>query len=325
MKKEEFTIEDEIRSLMNGDTVDDAPEEEVIDEVPEDTTPAADDTAKTVDVPAEEQAPVEEVEPAPVSLSGAIKEKWKDLPADVRQEWSKRENDIHRMMTSHEGELRMGRDMKEVITPYMALIQSEGGTPAGAVRDLLNTAYVLRTGHPQQKAQLLLEVAQQYGVDLSLAAQPQQDIDPNMRIIMQEIQQLRQQANPEVLKTQLQDEMTRDMVSKEVSEFAANSSNVHFQTVRSSMGPLMMSGQAKNLQEAYDMACWANPTIRSTLLTAQNEQIRAKQKQEMDAKRKAAASVTGSPDMTSPQNRTPMKSLEDEIRDLYKEQQGGII
>lgn len=310
----EVSIEDEIRNAMKPqEEGDDLPEEVITEDVEE---------KPEVDTEVTETPVVEKID-APVALSGAIKAKWHELPEDVRAEWSKRENDIHQMMTRHDGELRLGREMKEVVSPYMAIIQAEGGTPAGAVRDLLNTAYVLRTGSPQQKAQLLKQVAEQYGVDLG-QAQPQEQIHPVIAQMQQELQTLRQQANPEVIEKRLQEKMEYATIQSEVNAFAANPANKHFDQVKAFMAPLLASGQAKDIQEAYDMACYANPAIRSTLLAEQNAALEAKRKAELKAKKQASASVTGSPELTSPSTKAPQKSLEDDLRDQMREARGVI-
>lgn len=284
---------------------------------PDANSDSADQSTATTDTTP--QAVVE----APVALSGAIKAKWNTLPEDVQREWKKREDDIHRMMTSHDGELRVGREMKEAIAPYMATIQAEGGTPVGAVKDLLNTAYILRTGSPHQKAAVLMQAAQQFGVDLSLHQQTQQN--PQLVNLHNEIHQLRQNASPEAIERQLQERMEAVRIDNEIRDFAANPKNVHFETVRADMGALMTSGRAKDLQEAYEMACWANPSIRQANLSAQEEAAKAKRKAEMDAKRKASASVVGSPAGTAPTTNATTKSLEDEIRDNLRAAQGEII
>jgi hypothetical protein len=314
--KEEISIEDELRNAMT-EAATETPKE--VSKEPQ--TPAEGIIEKPENEPAEEKAPKE---PPPVALSGAIKAKWSELPEDVRAEWSKRENDIHQMMTRHDGELRLGREMKEVVSPYMAIIQAEGGTPAGAVKDLLNTAYVLRTGSQQQKSHVLRQVAEQYGVDLGQTTQPQEQIHPIIAQMQQELQMLRQQANPEVIEKRLQEKMENANIQSEVNAFAVNPANKHFEQVKAFMAPLLASGQAKDLQEAYDMACYANPAIRSTLIQQQTADLEAKRKAEIKAKKQASSSVTGSPDFTSPMARTPNKSLEDDLRDQMREARGVI-
>ena len=312
------TLEEELKDAMSGVEA----EAEIVEEVTEEVT----------EEPIIEEAPETEVEKtvipevkksdAPVALSGAIKAKWNELPEDVRAEWKKREDDIHRMMTSKEGELNLGRSIKEIAAPYEAIIRSEGGTVEGAFKDLLNTSYVLRAGTPQQKAQAVMQAIQQYGVDLSLVGGQQQQ-NP-LSAIQQEIQALRQQADPNRIKSQLQEEMERDRITGEIQAFAANPANVHFEAVKSTMGSLISTGRAKDLQAAYDMAIWSDPSIRSELLKAQQTQEADKKKAEMAAKRKASVSVSGSAGLASPNSNAPQKSLEDELRDQMRASSGKI-
>jgi len=319
------TIEDDLKEAMAA-ALDDSAQE---DNVPDDT--AVEEPVVKADLPPPDKAIDAVIEDkvteakvdAPISLSGAIKAKWHELPADVQAEWKKREDDIHRMMTAKEGELNLGRSIKEIATPYEAVIRSEGGTVEGAFKDLLNTAYVLRTGSPQQKAQLILQTAQQFGVDLRHHFSGQRQADP-LATMQQEIQHLRQQADPERIKSQLQDEMDRVRINGEIQAFAANPTNVHFNAVKSTMGSLISSGRAKDLQEAYEMAIWSDPSIRSDLLKAQSAQEAEKKKAEMATKKNAAASVVGSPGMASPNANAPQKSIEDDIREQMRASSGKI-
>jgi len=300
---EELSIEDEMRAALQ-EPQDEAEKPEVVEEpTPE---PVVDET------------------PPPASLSGAIKEKWKDLPADVKAEWSKRENDFHQAMTRHDGELNLGRKMKEVINPYMPIIQAEGGTPETAVRDLLNTAYVLRTGSPAQKAEIIRTVAQQYNVDLNQAVQPREEVHPVIAQLQQQIADLQTKANPEAIRNQLQSELESANIQEQIKAFASDASNIHFESVKAPMAALLDSGQAQTMKEAYDAACWANPTIRASLLKEQQSQLEAKRKEEIKAKKQASASISGSPELTSPANRANQISLEDELLTQIREASGQI-
>lgn len=322
---EDKSLEDELRAAMS-DTSNEPQELDQADDVDvpadnetgqDNTSEGADDAVQTVPVEPKDTGP-----DAPISLSGAIKAKWKELPEDVRAEWKKREDDIHRMMTARDGELNLGRTVKQIAAPYEAIIRAEGGTVEGAFADLLNTSYILRTGSPMQKAQAVAEAIQQFGVDLSLVMSGQQQ-NP-LSAIQQEIQTLRQHADPNRIKSQLQEEMIRDRIADEIQAFAANPANVHFQAVKSTMGSLMASGRAKDLQEAYDMATWSDPSIRAELLNAQKAQEAEKKKAEMAAKKKASASVAGSPGLASPRANAPQQSLEDEIRASLRASSGKI-
>lgn len=243
-------------------------------------------------------------EPAPSSLSGAIKAKWSELPEDVRQEWAKREKDVHQMMTRHDGDLNLGREMKDVVTPYMAEMNAQGITPANAVKDLLNTEYMFRKGSPQQKAQMVQNIIQAYGIDMRYAHQGQQ-IDPNVSALQQQIEQLKQMANPETIKKQLQDEQQTANINQEVRTFASDPANVHFEKVKGRMAALLKDGQVANLKEAYESAIWSDPVIRSTLVKAQPVNVAAK--------KAAASSIAGSPGITVPNSGAPDRNLRDEI------------
>lgn len=313
------TIEEELKEAMT-------PAEDEPGEVVEVETPEPEEIEAPAEIiPAEkepEAKPAEIKSDAPVALSGAIKAKWKDLPPDVQAEWKKREDDIHRMMTAKEGELNLGRSIKEIATPYEHIIRADGGTVEGAVRDMLNTNYILRAGTPQQKAQAVMSAIQRFGIDMSVLGN-QQQANP-LAAVQQELQQLRQMADPNRIKSQLQEQMEADRINGEIQAFAANPEHVHFEAVKSTMGSLISSGRATDLQTAYDMAIWSDPSIRSELLKAQQAQEAEKKKAEMAAKKKASASVAGSPGLASPNANAPQKSLEDELRDQMRSSSGKI-
>lgn len=275
---------------------------------------AKEETKESVQETAQEEV-AKEVPAAPQSWGGKVKEKWGTLDPEVRAEILKREADQHRMVTAHDGELRLGREIKEAITPYMAHIQAEGATPVQAVASLLNTAHILRTGTPEQKKALIINTAKQYGVDLGAE---EEYVDPTIAQLKQQIEELRQLANPQVIESRLTERMESSKVQADIAAFASDPAHVHFETVKPLMASLLGTGQAKDLKEAYDMACMANPTIRSTLEAAKNAELEAKRKQEIANKKRAASSVTGSPAIPSNSKATnPKSSVEEDLRAAF--------
>lgn len=265
----------------------------------------------------EPQEVVKEVPPAPQSWGASVKGKWSELPDEVRSEILKREQDIHKAFTSQDGELRLGREIKDVITPYMAQIQAEGATPVQAVASLLNTAHILRTGTPEQKKALIINTAKQYNVDIG-AVHEEEYVDPTIAQLKQQIEELRQLANPQVIESRLTERMEAGKIKQDIAAFASDPAHVHFETVKPLMASLLGTGQAKDLKEAYDMACMANPTIRSTLEAAKQAELEAKRKQEIANKKRAASSVTGSPAIPSNAKATnPKSSVEEDLRDAF--------
>lgn len=247
----------------------------------------------------------------PNSWSAPVKEKFSILPPEVQAEIARREEEVEKGFTRLDEERNFGKALKEVITPYMPIITAEGGTPAAAVRDLLNTAYQLRTGTPQQKAALVQQIAQQYGVDLgTLRPGEQTYVDPHVMTLQQKIDALERERATE---KQLQVQQEQSKVLNEIQAFAADPKNVHFEQVRAHMASLLNSGAAKDLQEAYEQAIWANPEVRSKLMSQQQVETEVKRKQELEAKKKAASSVTGSPGVIVPNSGNPNRNLREEI------------
>ena len=263
--------------------------------------------ALVIDDPA--QQAVSKIEP-PVSLPANVKAKWDKLDPDVQQYWANREADIHKNMTAQDGDLRIGRDFKEVLTPYAPMFQHMNIAPKELVSDLMQKMHVLNTGSPDQKLNLLHNIAKQFQIDINATPEP---VNPHIQNLERQVQQLSQLANPEVIEKRLQDKILADKVTSEVEAFKSDPANVHFEQVKTLMGSLLSSGAAKDMKDAYDQACYANPTIRSTMLQANAAQEAEKRKAELAKKRTAGASVNGSPSGTSPAPKAPTNSIEDDI------------
>jgi len=277
------------------------------------------------DEPAKEVAPVAEVaEPVklpepPQSWSAEAKAEWAGLSERARAEVLKRETDMHQALTRHDGELNLGRQLKSAIAPYEAQIRAEGATPIQAVESLLNTAYILRSGTPEQKKALILNTAKQYGVDLG--SLPEEEyVDPTIAQLKAQVEEMRKLADPAYIRSTLTKEMESTKIQSDIAAFASDPAHVHFETVKPLMASILGAGQAKDLKEAYDMACMANPSIRSTLEAAKNAELEAKRKQDIQAKKRAASSVTGSPATPSNSKATnPKSSVEDDLRAAFDE------
>lgn len=249
---------------------------------------------------------------APPSWSAPAKAKFSTLDPVLQNEILKREKEVHQKFTAMDEERGLGKSIKEASAPYEAIIRAEGGDAVKAFKDFLNHAYLLRTASPQQKGQMLLQIAQRYGADLRV--NPNQQVNPEVQQLQKTVQQLQWEREQERLNQQQQTQAT---IQAQIEAFSAKPENVHFETVKADMAALLSGGRAKDLQEAYDMAVWARPDIRSTLLQAQVAEAEAKKRQEAQAKvaaaRKAGSSVVGSPGVT-PSALPADRSLRDELR-----------
>jgi len=184
--------------------------------------------------------------------------------------------------------------MRQIVAPYEAIIRAAGGTIPGAVSDVLNTAYILRTADPQTKARTIAQVCQAYNIDLKLVAQPQGDVNPQVAQLQQELQQLKSQWTQ---RQQQEHQQLENQVLTQVEAFGQDPKHPHFKAVSAHMGALMQAGEAKDMEQAYEMAVWARPDLRAQLLAAQTAQQTATQqtRQRTEKARAKAVSVRGGP------------------------------
>lgn len=322
---QELSLREEIVKNL-ADLKEDAPE------TPAPATPAGPEkpaTSSEPETPAKPAATTEtqtqtapvEAKKAPQSWSAADRAHWDKIPPEVQAVITRREEEAHRGITAMGQEASFGKRINEIVTPYLPIIRAEGGTPEGAVRDLLQTAYVLRTANPEQKTALFRQIATQYGVDLSAVAQGAPEVNPEVQALRQELAQVKGYiASGE----QQQHQQVQVQAQQVIDAFAADAKNEFYEQVKPLMGQLLVSGQASTMQDAYDKACWAVPDVRSTILSRQQAEAEAKRaaeaKAKADAKRRAGGSISGSPGapVTTGTTANPNLSLRDELKQAFR-------
>lgn len=299
------------------------PEEPIVETKIDKAVAAASVEPKTGDTPESKTTPTEATPPAetkakaPQSWSAAEKAHWDKIPAEVQAVIARREEEAHRGITQLGMDASLGKQLKEVISPYLPMIRADGGTEAGAVRDLLQTAYILRTANAEQKIGVIRHIAGQFGVDLAVAAQGVQQVNPEVHQLQTKIAQLEGRF---VSAEQQQHQQVQGQAQTIIEAFAADPKNEFYEQVKPAMAQLLVGGLAKDMQEAYDMACHAIPDVRSTILTRQTADAEAKRaaeaKAKADAKRRAAGSISGSPAGTVSTTTTANQnlSLREELR-----------
>lgn len=271
----------------------------------------------------EGSTPISSAQPAPASWSNAVKAKWAALDPEIRSEIVKREADVHKGFTKMDEERTFAKQMQQVVAPYEAIIRAEGGTVPTAVASVLNTAYILRTGDPQAKARAVAEVCQQYGVDLNLVAQPQGQLPPEVLGLRQELQELKGQWTQ---RQQQERQQMESQVLNAVETFRQDPKHPHFATVSAQMGALMQAGQAETLEQAYEMAIWANAEVRPQLLAAQTAQLTAPvlAKQKIEKARAKGVSVRGGPGGYTAPATNPNASVRESLEAAMAEVSGRI-
>lgn len=278
------------------------------------TAPPADVPASAAapDEPKPDPEPLEAIEPAPPSWGAEAKAKWADVPAEVRAEFSKRETEVRQMAGRMDNERQFGRAMSEVVKPYEAIIRANNTHPVELITRMMNTEYVMTTGTPEAKARMAAQALEAYGIDLDTvyqyrgaAPQAEAPTPPQAPVDI----------NSEVERVLFQRE-----VKAESDAFMNDPKNAHIDAVRPLMATLLEAGNASTLQEAYDMAVFATPTLRSTQMAAEKQTWEAQQAVALRTAqaKQAAVSLPGSTGSPRPTG-THETSLRDELRNGLRE------
>lgn len=308
---EETGLDDDLGKVFDEVTAEDQPEEtppttseepkveETPSETKEEETPQEEVTAQ--EEAQTEEASEEEVAP-PATWTADAKEKFSDLDPVLKDEILKREKDFAQGIQKHADAAKEAESYDQILAPYDAMIKSEGATRQQAVASLLNTAYLLRTATPEQKGQLILQLANQYGADLSqVSPQAEQEddeyADPEVKGLKDELTSLKNQ-----ITTQNQTAQQQQLLAyqQQLTDFAEAKNedgtlkHEHFDKVRTSMAALMQSGAAPTLEEAYEQSLYTVPEVRDAMILAkvkENEQERIKKETAAAEKAKKAQSV----------------------------------
>lgn len=218
----------------------------------------------------------------PPGWSIAAKAAFAALPKEVQEAVAAREKEVDQGFAKLTGY----KDLDRIIEPHLGKFTMAGVTPAQAIKQLFDAQAVL----DRDPVNGIAWLARSYGVDLRQFApqQPGNGQQPGHQPnpLAQYLDPLRQEilALKGHITTQQQQavEYQRSTIETEIQAFAADPKHVYFPNVMTDMAIRVESGAAKDLQDAYDQACWANPEIRAALI---NEQIAANQ---AETQRKAA-------------------------------------
>jgi len=126
---------------------------------------------------------------APQSWKPTIREKWAGLPPEVQEEVSRREAEITRALQEVAPAKQFAQRVQSSLAPYETIARANGMDTMAYAGSVLQAAAALQMGAPGQKAALVANLIQTYGVDvdaiashLSGQAPPQQQAAPPINI-----------------------------------------------------------------------------------------------------------------------------------------------
>lgn len=267
-------------------------------------------------------------EKAPESFEDKAEPLWKRPPAswkkDYHEPWNTVDDRVKEYVWTREEQMRKGVEpllskaqyadaMQAALDPYMNTIQGLGLKPEQAIGALAQADHVLRTAPPEQKVQYLMQLAQQYGINLNGAQQSAPAVDPNFYALQNELNSVR----GEVLNWKQQQEAAQNQaLLGEINNFSQKAE--HFEEVRPTMIQLLQSGMAESLEEAYDKAIRLDPGLFNSIQQAQQAQEIAKKSSELNRAAKAARAAAVSVRSSTPGTNTATKAQD--RRSLLAEQ-----
>ena len=242
------------------------------------------------------------------SLKKELEPHWNNAPPELLNAFAQREADFDKGAATWKTKAEQADAVLKQFEPYQWMLQNEGATPHTAIAPLLQTAAILRTGTPAQKAQSVAQVMQQFGIPLdhiaAMFGQGQSPVmDPQYNQLAQQVQSLTQ--------AQRQQEMMQNQRALTVIEqFSADPKNEHFQALQPHILALLQTpallgqdvafmSERERLQLAYDTAVRLDPTIAAQVAAQQQaaaqEQLRAKAQAAVSTAKAAAVQVRGAP------------------------------
>lgn len=266
------------------------------------------------------QTPKPEDDPFPKSWKQEHAKHWSAIPPELKKYIREHEEQTRQAMVKQDEDRLTGKQLREMINPYLPSIQAQGMTIQQAFQGMLQQNFILRHGTPQEKRDLLLNAAKIYGIDLSTPIETQQSwVDPQVQALQQQLAEIRTFQQQQQQQAQFQEKASID---SQIAAFASAPGHEHFQKVQVRMGALLASNQADGLEDAYKQAIWADPELRSTLLAGQQADAEAKRAAEAKAKataaRNASGSVRGSSSgLATAATAVPKGSLREELRAAF--------
>ncbi len=271
-------------------------------------TEVADQTAETTQ---EQAQPAIE---APISWSAEQKAKWASVPPDLQSYVAQRDKESHEAITRAGQQIKAFEPIGKVIEQFSHVFQKNGLPPHEGIARMMAVNEMLENDAPTA----IREIAKAYGVNLS--GETEQNADPASR----EVAELR--AEIARVKSHLTEQQRQKVdadnavLAREIADFAKD--KPHFESVRKVMAGLMSSGAAETMQDAYDKAIHADPTIRQSLQVEAQTAAEAKRKAdeaERVAKAKKAAGVNVK---SSPGHNSTVKTMDDDLREIARKHYG---
>lgn len=219
---------------------------------------------------------------APTSWKPELAAKWDAIDPDLKAEIHRREEDSARGFTEIKPQLDLGKRFGEAIKPFEVELARFKVDPVALTQNLMAAHRTLSLGSDQEKQTMLARLAADYKIPLprgggnGAAGDPSFGepgwVDPELKALREELNTLKSGLQNTA---QAQMDARRAELAREVTAFAQDPANPHFDEVTAEIAEIMAQTQGKStLKEAYEKAIWQNPAVRTKLIAAQADKAR---------------------------------------------------
>ena len=252
----------------------------------------------------------------------------KSWKKEMHEYWTKLDPTVQGYFIEREEQLLNGfkqfSPLRDALQPHLDYLNKQNIQAPYAIDSLLKAHRMLTEGPIEQRRAYYQQLGKNLKImDEAMQAQGQQPapVDPAVQQLQQKLSMLEDTIQQ---RTQREIETVKTEVQKEVDLFAADAkAHPYFDEVATDIAAFVSQG--KSLQDAYDMAVWANPVTRAKeqarLLTEHEAKLKENARLTALPKKKAAGvNVRSSGEGTAPTE--PVGSLEDTIRSVHRELRG---
>lgn len=322
--KEESKPEPSPEAETEESEVTDAPEGEVTGETEQlQESEPAEETSKDTEVSEDAEEVAEPATQPPPTLSADIKKHWDKIDPELQESLAKREKAFANGIRRYSEDAKHSQAIRKIEQPYEAIMRSENVDSLSAYQNFLSNSYTFRNGTPQQKTALIQSIIDQFGVEMKgngdrrgIEYDDFEDFDdnPDKQPVDLRVNQLTQQVNQLTSHLNNQENLKqndeRAFYDKQISDFKNNGKHPDFDALNVTMQGLMVSGAATSLEQAYQMAARAHPTIsKNVQRQADKKRIGEAKKKAAQAKKTAGTNLSSKGGRVAESNKTPRVSV----------------
>lgn len=265
----------------------------------------------------------------PSAWTPEMKAKWNGIPEDIRKEVTRREEASARGVQQLKQHYEPMEQIYKAIEPYGAYFQHIQRHPIDYLQEVINIEQTMTLGNPAQKVQMILSLADRYGVPMRQALDSA--MGGKLNAMIQQAHQQWQtppEIPPDVARElyelrQSQEAIVNQAVDAELNQFLADGTKPFFEHVKDKMADLIEQGVCEGFDDAYNMAVYLDPNLRQQSIAQQNGQ---RQLTGVAARQAAAAQIsTPSPASIQSEQAPQEESIEDTVRKAWNRQATGGV